>query len=163
MKEWLAGLAPRERLLVYAAAGLLTFILLYAIVIHPLLSKYGRLVSTVEEQHSTMQWMQQSAAKVRQLKSISPAAATGLGGRSLLSVTDTSARAAKLGPALKRVEPEGSNAVRVWLDNAAFDSMIGWLDVMVSRYGADVETITVERAEAAGRVNARVTLQAYQP
>jgi len=163
MKEWLAGLAPRERMLVYAAAGLLTFILLYAIVIHPLLSKYSRLVSTVEEQHSTLQWMQQSAAKVRQLKSISPAAATGLGGRSLLSVTDTSARAAKLGPALKRVEPEGSNAVRVWLDNAAFDSLIGWLDVMVSRYGADVETITVERAETAGRVNARVTLQAYQP
>jgi len=163
MKEWLAGLAPRERMLVYAAAGLLTFILLYAIVIHPLFSKYSRLVSTVEEQHSTLQWMQQSAAKVRQLKSISPAAATGLGGRSLLSVTDTSARAAKLGPALKRVEPEGSNAVRVWLDNAAFDSLIGWLDVMVSRYGADVETITVERAETAGRVNARVTLQAYQP
>ena len=163
MKAWLASLEPRERLLLYATVALLGVILLYLIVIHPLHSRYDQLVSSVEEQRATLQWMQQSAAKVRQLRSISPAAAAGLGGRSLLSVTDSSARAADLGPALKRVEPEGSNGVRVWLDNAAFDSFIGWLDVMASRYGADVDAITLERAEAVGRINARVTLLAYQP
>jgi general secretion pathway protein M len=163
MKAWLAGLEPRERLLLYAVAGVLGIILLYLILIRPLHTRYHQLVTAVQEQRTTLQWMQQSAIKVRQLKSISPAAAAGLGGRSLLSVTDTSARAAKLGSALKRVEPEGDNGVRVWLDNAAFDSFIGWLDVMASRYGADVDTITLERSEAVGRVNARVTLKAYQP
>jgi len=78
-------------------------------------------------------------------------------------VADSEARSARLGPALKRVEPEGSDAVRVWLDGASFDELVGWLDVMSSRYGADVDTITLERAEAAGLVNARLTLRAVAP
>ncbi|MDH3899450.1 MAG: type II secretion system protein M [Gammaproteobacteria bacterium] len=162
MKDWLAGLAPRERIIVYAAAALLAVILVYAILVQPLYSKYDRLVSSVAQQRETVQWMQQNAVTVRQLKGANPAA-EGLAGRSLLSVTDATARAAKLGPALKRVEPEGSDAVRVWLDAAAFDVVVGWLEVMSSRYGADVDSITLERAEAAGRVNVRLTLRAPGP
>ena len=162
MKDWLAGLAPRERIIVYAAAALLAVILVYAILVQPLYSKYDKRVSSVAQQRDTVQWMQQNAVTVSKLKGANPAA-EGLAGRSLLSVTDAAARAAKLGPALKRVEPEGSDAVRVWLDAAAFDVVVGWLEVMSSRYGADVDTITLERAEAAGRVNVRLTLRAAGP
>ena len=162
MKDWLAGLEPRERAIVYVAAALLAVILIYSIFIQPLYSTYDKLVSSVDQQRETVQWMQQNATTVRQLKGANPAAG-GLGGRSLLSVTDAAARKAKLGPALKRVEPEGSDAVRVWLDAAAFDAVVGWLEVMSSRYGADVDTITLERAEAAGRVNVRLTLRASGP
>ena len=49
--------------------------------------------------------------------------------------------------------------MRVWLDGASFDKMVGWLDVMASRYGADVDTITLERAASPGLVNARLNLQ----
>ena len=159
IKEWLAGLEQKERLLVFGAAGLLGVILLYAIFVRPLHTKYNKLATSVEEQHETLQWMQQSASRVQQLKGASPAAGNGLGGRSLLSVTDSAARAAKLGSALKKVEPEGRDGVRVWFESATFDSVVGWLDVMGSRYGADVETITLERTKQAGRVNIRVTLR----
>ena len=159
MKNWLAGLEPRERALVYAVTVFVGLFLLYAIFIKPLYSKYDKLVDSVDQQRETVQWMQQSVATIRQLKGSGPAA-EGLAGRSLLSVTDTAARAARLGPALKRVEPEGSDAVRVWLDAASFDALVGWLEVMSSRYGANVDTITLERAEAAGLVNARLTLRA---
>jgi len=162
MKDWLAGLEPRERVIVYAAAILLAVLLVYSIVIRPLYSAYDKRVSGVDLQRETVQWMQQNAATVRQLKAANPAA-EGLGGRSLLSVTDAAARTANLGPALKRVEPEGSDAVRVWLDGAAFDAVVGWLEVMSSRYGADVDTITLERADAAGLVNVRLTLRAAGP
>ncbi|UCC56330.1 MAG: type II secretion system protein M [Gammaproteobacteria bacterium] len=159
MKDWLAGLAPRERVIVYAVAALLVVILIYVVLVQPLYSRYDRLESNVAQQRETLQWMQQNAVTVGQLKGAKPAA-EGLAGRSLLSVTDAAARAANLGSALKRVEPEGSDAVRVWLDGAAFDVVVGWLEVMSSRYGADVDTITLERAQAVGRVNVRLTLRA---
>lgn len=163
MKDWLAGLEQRERILVYGLAGLLAVILVYVIAFRPLYAGFDRLVASVEEQRTTVQWMQQSAATVRKLRSAGNATAEGLGGRSLLSVTDSAARTANLGSALKRVEPEGSDAVRVWLDGAAFDAVVGWLEVMSSRYGAVVDTITLEKAGSPGRVNARLTLQAALP
>jgi general secretion pathway protein M len=150
-------------MLVYAAAVVVGVLLVYAIFIQPLYSKYDKLVDSVDQQRETVQWMQQNAVTIRQLKGAGPAAGQGLAGRSLLSVADSEARTARLGPALKRVEPEGEDAVRVWLDGASFDELVAWLEVMSSRYGADVDTITLERAEGAGLVNARLTLRAIGP
>jgi general secretion pathway protein M len=160
MKEWLAGLDPQERLMVYSAAAVVAVILLYAVLVHPFYSSYDKLRDDVEERRTTLRWMQESALKVEQLKEANPAAGKGMEGRSLLSVTDDAARAAGLGAALKRVEPDGSAGVRVWLEDAPFDSVIGWLDVMASRYGVEVDTASMERTEARGRINARLNLQA---
>lgn len=160
MKAWLAGLEPRERMLVLAAMGALVLLLVYALLLQPFYSKHSKLRNSVAEQHQTLQWMQQNAATVRQLQGSGQAASTGLAGRSLLSVADASARSAGLGPALKRVEPEGSSGVRVWLDGAAFDSVIGWLDSMGRQYGVDIESVSFEQSGASGRVNVRLTLQA---
>jgi general secretion pathway protein M len=107
--------------------------------------------------------MQESALKVKQLNGANPAAGKGMEGRSLLSVTDDSARSAGLGAALKRVEPDGSTGVRVWLEDASFDSVAGWLSVMDTHYGVDVDSATLERAATTGRINARLSLQASKP
>jgi general secretion pathway protein M len=163
MKEWLAGLDPQERLLVYAAGAVLAVILLYAVLVHPFHNSYDKLRNSVEQSRSTLLWMQESALKVKQLKGANPVAGKGMAGRSLLSVTDDAARSAGLGTALKRVEPDGSTGVRVWLEDAAFDSVIGWLGVMASRYGVDVDSASMERAGARGRINARLSLQAPAP
>ena len=163
MKEWLAGLDPQERLLVYGATAVLAVILLYAVLVHPFHSSYDKLRDGVEERRATLQWMQESALKVKQLKSANPVAGKGMEGRSLLSVTDGAARATGLGPALKRVEPDGSTGVRVWLEDASFDSVIGWLSMMASRYGVDVDSASMERTAARGRINARLSLQAPAP
>ena len=160
MKEWLAGLDPQERLLVYGAGAALGVLLLYVILVHPFHSSYDRLKEGVEDRRATLQWMQEGAVKVRQLRGANPVSGKGMQGRSLLSVTDDAARAAGLGAALKRVEPDGSTGVRVWLEDASFDSVIGWLHVMASRYGVDVDSASMERTAARGRVNARLSLQA---
>lgn len=159
MKAWLASLEPRERLMVYVAAGLFALLLAYLLLLRPFHTGYDKLKSGVEEQRETLQWMQQSAARVKQLQRAGARVGGGLGGRSLLSATDTEARAAGLGPSLKKVEPDGSHGVRVWLDGAKFDDMVGWLETMGSRYGADVDTITLERGASPGLVNARLNLQ----
>ena len=160
MKDWLDNLESRERMMLAAGAVLLALLLLYALVWAPFRSGYHSLQESVSEQRDTALWMQGSAQTIQRLRSSSGAAAKGLGGRSLLAVTDSTARAGGLGPALKRVEPEGGNSVRVWLEGASFDVLIKWLGTLSTQHGVDADSVTLERNEAAGLVNARLTLEA---
>ena len=159
MKDWLLSLEPRERLLLAASAGVLVLLLVVLLVWVPLHSAYTTLQSDVDEQRDTALWMQASAAKLGQLKR-SGGNVKGLGGRSLLAVTGSTARAGGRGAALRRVEPEGSDSVRVWLEGASFDVLVKWLGTLSATHGIDAESATMERGDAAGRVNARLTLQA---
>ncbi|MEN8206839.1 MAG: type II secretion system protein M [Pseudomonadota bacterium] len=160
MKAWLDNLEPRERMMLAAGATLLVLFLIYILVLSPIHSGYDTLRNTVDEQRTTALWMQESVQTLARLKRSSGRAAQGLGGRSLLSVADSTARAGGLGPALKRVEPEGSDSVRVWLDGAPFDVLVKWLGTLSTIHGVNAETVTIERSGTAGRVNARLTLQA---
>ena len=160
MKAWFDNLDPRERMMVAAGATLLVLFLIYILVLSPIHSGYDSLRNTVDEQRTTALWMQESAQTLTRLKRSSGRAVQGLGGRSLLSVADSTARAGGLGPALKRVEPEGRDSVRVWLDGASFDVLVKWLGTLSTNFGINAETVTLERSSSAGRVNARLTLQA---
>jgi general secretion pathway protein M len=160
MKDWLFNLEPRERMMFAAGAVLLVLLLLYVLIWAPIRSGYHSLQESVSAQRETVLWMQGSAQTIQRLRSSGGAAARGLGGRSLLSVTDSTARAGGLGPALKRVEPEGGNSVRVWLEGASFDVLIKWLGTLSTRHGVDANTVSLERNETAGLVNARLTLEA---
>ena len=160
MKDWLLNLEPRERMMFATGAVLLVLLLLYALVWAPFRSGYYSLQESVSAQRDTVVWMQGSAQTIQRLSSSSGAAVKGLGGRSLLAVTDSTARAGGLGPALKRVEPEGSNSVRVWMEGAPFDVLVKWLGTLSTQHGVDADTVTLERLEAAGQVNARLMLEA---
>ena len=160
MKEWLLNLEPRERMMFAAGAVLLVLLLLYALVWAPFRSGYHSLQESVSAQRDTVLWMQGSAQTIQRLRNSGGATAKGLGGRSLLSVTDSTARAGGLGPALKRVEPEGANSVRVWLEGASFDVLVKWLGTLSTRHGVDANSVSLERNETPGMVNARLTLEA---
>ena len=160
MRAWFDSLEARERMMVLACAVLLVLLMLYVLVWSPVHSGYDALRNTVGEQRTTAVWMQESAQTLAILKRNSGKVAQGLGGKSLLSVADSTARAHGLGPALKRVEPEGSDSVRVWLDGASFDVLVKWLGALSTLHGVGAESATVERGAATGRVNARLTLQA---
>ncbi|MGB5439973.1 MAG: type II secretion system protein M [Gammaproteobacteria bacterium] len=162
MKQWFEGLESRERLLVLAAVIVLSVLLLYVLVWQPAHSGYDRIKRSVTEQRATASWMQESAARVLQLKRASPAGDKGLGERSLLAVTDSTARAGGLADSLKRIEPEGSSGVRVWLEDASFDRFVSWLALLGSNHGINPDSVSMERSEAAGKVNVRLTLQAVQ-
>ena len=160
MKAWLYSLEPRERLMLAAGTALLALFLLYILLWSPLHSGYDAMRNTVEDQRATALWMQESAQTLMRLKSSSGNASQGLGGKSLLAVADSTARAGGLGQALKRVEPEGSDSVRVWLDEAPFDVLVKWLGTLSTIHGVNAESVTLERSDATGRVSARLTLQA---
>jgi general secretion pathway protein M len=160
MKDWLDKLEPKERMMLAVGSVVLLLLLIYVLVLAPLRSAYQLLKLGVAEQRETVVWMQGSAQTIQHLRSSGESDSQGLGGRSLLSVTDSTARAGGLGVALKRVEPEGSNSVRVWLDGASFDVLIKWLGALSTRHGVDASSVTLERNGVAGLVNARLTLEA---
>lgn len=161
MKSWFESLASRERLLVIGGAAALSLLLVYALAWAPLRAAHQAMQDDVAEQRETVLWMQETAQQLVQLKGSRGPAAQGLGGQSLLALADSSARTDGLGDVLKRVEPEGSDSVKVWLDGAPFDVLVRWLGNLGARYGINIDTVTMERAaDAAGRVNVRLTLQA---
>lgn len=156
MKEWFLGLELRERKLVGGGAVVLLLLLLYLMIWEPIAGGYAELRASVKQQQETLAWMQQAASRIRALQG-SDGNARGLGGRSLLAVVDQSARAGGLGNAIKRIEPDGSKGVKVWLEGVAFDPMILWLGKMVKSFQIQPSIITLEPV-GGGRVNARLTL-----
>ncbi len=161
MRAWLDSLAARERVMVVAGAIALVLFLLNALIWSPVRSGYLDLQESVAIKRDTAVWMQESAQRLMQLKRSRGPVASGLGGESLLALADRTARSDGLGDALKRVEPEGSNNVKVWLEGASFDVLVGGLGSLGNKYGINVDTVTLERvSEAAGRVDARLTLRA---
>lgn len=159
MREWWEALATRERLIVIVGGALLTLILLWALLWQPLVSSVRDMEREVAAQRENLRWMQEAAAELQQLRG-SGAQAAGLGGRSLLAVADQSARGAGLGNGLKRIEPEGADAVRVRLEGVSFDAVVGWLAGLSRDAGVLASSIAIERGAATGQVNVRLTLHA---
>jgi general secretion pathway protein M len=157
MKDWYAALDPRERLLINSGGVLLLVLLLYVMIWEPIAKDYRALQDTVVEQRKTLAWMKQAAAELQVLQRSGGSNARGLGGRSLLAVVDQSARSGGLGPAIKRMEPEGKKGVKVWLEGVAFDPMILWLGQITRSYQIETSIVTIE-PQGGGRVNARLTL-----
>lgn len=160
MKDWLAGLEPRERRLVLIGALVLGLLLVYALLVSPLLSAYQDRARQVEQQRAGLVWMHQAAARIQALQGSGGAQGAGLGERSLLAVVDGSAREAGLGNALNRVRPDGALAVRVWFEGVSFDDLVEWLGRLDREFQVQVKLITLERQPEPGRVHAQLTLEA---
>lgn len=157
MKDWFYGLEPRERLVLGAGAAVLALVLVYALIWDPLAGRYRQLQERVASQQETLIWMQQAAIRIKALRGAAPGGGRGLGGRSLMAVVDQSARAGGLADSIKRIEPDGTKGVKVWLEGAAFDPMVIWLGDLARNYGVEAGSLSIE-PQGAGRVNARLTL-----
>ena len=49
--------------------------------------------------------------------------------------------------------------MRVWFEEAAFDDVLQWLDIIDSAHGLQVKEITIEKQQSPGLVNVRVLLE----
>lgn len=158
MKDWWQGLQPQERRTFGIGAAALGLMLLYFGVLEPVSSHFSSLEQSVAEQQKLRDWMLTSAATVRRLQGQGGGMRVN-DGHSLLTLVDQTARAENLGPALRRVEPEGSDkVVRVMMEQASFDDVIRWLQTIKQRNGVNVVSITFDKQPISGMVNVRMTL-----
>lgn len=156
MKEWFAELQPRERMLVISGVVAAALLLFYAAVWDPLTSGASAKAVTVEEQQKLVAWMQQASADVKRLRPTAAAPAQIPAGQSLLGIIDQTSKGANLGGAVKRVKPEGENKVSVWMEEASFDDMVRWIENLHRIYGVQVDSITIDRKNTPGKVDARI-------
>lgn len=159
MKQWFDRLNPRERLIVLASGALLLLGVIGGSWIS-FANDVDRLRDVVVEQRSVDQWMQSAAleaAKLRKGSGGQPKVVRG--GASLLSLADQTAKRNGLGSAMTRVEPDGSDKVRIRFERANFNKMIMWLEELHRKHAVSIDSITVDHHQDSGMANVRLTLK----
>ena len=161
MKDWFSALEPRERQLIISAAVLVTVMLFYLLVWEPISNDNDSLRLSYQNSQQLIGWMEDAAeeAKVLQAKIKESGPSGSSKNQSLLGIIDRTAKRDKLGPSVKRVQPDGKAGARVWLENAIFNDMIMWLENLQQKEGIRLVTTVIEKQEEAGLVNARLVFE----
>ena len=152
-QAWFDGLEEREQRIVRLGAGAAAVL----VVLGALLQMHGALARAEQRlasERADLAYIQSVLPELRQVPT--PQA----GGQSLVTVIDRSTRDSGLGMNLRGADPSGIGGVRVRLEGAAFDTLVQWLLRVEREYGLAVQSATLERTDAPGRVNANITLSA---
>ena len=159
IRAWWQGMQERERRVLAVGGVIVAAMLGWALVWYPLSHARSDLASRVAHQRDDLSWMRQALSEIKVLRAQGAHARADRQGKSLLALADVSARGAGLTGALKRVEPAGSDSVRVTLEIADFDALMSWLDSLARDYGVQVTDFSADKIEGVGLANARVTLE----
>lgn len=158
LKERWQQLAPRERMLLGIAAGVVAALLAWLLIWQPLFGSTARLREEVADQRELLHWLQAIEPEVQQLRGQRSRPGAGSGG-SLMSLVDQTSNANGLKPFVTRIQPEGDKEVRVWLEQAPYDEVMRWLIALEMDGGVRIVEFSVTRGPSPGLVGARVNLQ----
>lgn len=152
------NLQSRERKVLIIGAICLLILFGYAVVWEPHQKAMNGLRAQIDAKQQDLAWMQQAANSINQLRA-------GSGGRkgnskaSLLTIVDSSAKQNQLGPAVKRVQPDGQQRVQVWLEKASFDDLMRWVDRLNRQHGVVANSLFIEKGAEPGQVDAKLVLE----
>jgi general secretion pathway protein M len=152
---WFRALNERERRLVALAAAVAAIVVIFALV--SLDRGVARTEARLAHKRQDLAWMRSVAP---QLAAAGPATARPASQSSLIVIVDDSARESGLGMALTSSEPSPQGGLRVRLDKAPFDALVGWLARLGRQNHVRVESATIDGAGAPGLVNAAIVLSA---
>jgi general secretion pathway protein M len=79
-----------------------------------------------------------------------------------LTAIDRTAKASRLADAMKRLQPDGDDRVRVWLEDASFDDVMQWLYNLEQRQGVRAVSAVFEAKDQPGRVDGRLVFETGQ-
>jgi general secretion pathway protein M len=152
LKAWYAALQEREQRIVGIGFSVLCVLLLVLGVLLPLDSAVSTAVKNRETRREDLAWMRINAPEIQ----AGAGSATADTGEAPVVLVDRVGREAGLGSALRGTQPS-STGVRVQLEAAPFDAMLGWLANLDEHYGLSIESISVDRAARPGVVNANIS------
>lgn len=132
--------------------------LLYFAVWRPAAAFHEDGVSARENAEDLLAWIESNRSTIERLATQGGATRTNApeSGRALMSLVTSSASEAGL--SLQRFEPSGNDAIRVWLENAPFTEVAGWLENLTTEHGVIIDQAALDRREAPGLVSVRLTL-----
>ena len=160
MKEKWQQLSLREKRLVILTSIIVVITLVYFMIWEPLQEGIQTSRVRVKAQQETLIQMHEQAAEARQLLAAQrQAGASTRSSGSLLVIIERTAQTKNLKSRLQKVQPEGQDSVRVWVENASFDQLIDWLALLENRNTIYVSEIIIERQKEPGRINSRILLR----
>ncbi|MBY5935921.1 type II secretion system protein GspM [Marinobacter nauticus] len=136
--------------------------LIYLLIWQPVTQFHDRAASNRENAAELLAWMQANETTIQRLGTTGGAATTAAGadkpedGRALMALVTRSAGEAGL--SLQRFEPSGEDAIRVWLENAAYADVAAWLERLHSNHGVVIDQAALDRGNGPGQVSVRLTL-----
>ena len=155
MKFSLETLNERERRMVLFGGIAAALLLIFGVLL-PLGTSVSKAQERIGKKQADLAWMQ---AVGPELASAGPTIARPSTNESLLVVVDRAARESGLGGSLTSSEPQGPGQLRVRLEKAPFDIMIGWLARLADQNGISVESANIDRAGTPGVVTASIVLR----
>jgi general secretion pathway protein M len=147
-----ARLQPREQRMVRLGALAVGLLLLVGGVLLPLQTAISTALKRTDTRRADLEWMRVNAPEIQAAGATLMIDST----EAPVVVVDRVGRESGLGSALKGTQPS-ANGVRVQLGDAPFDALITWIATLDRRYGLAIESITIDRADKPGVVNANIS------
>lgn len=151
------SLEPRERLVIVGGVLVALVMLCYTFLWMPVQRDISRLRTSVPEERAQLALMQIQARRVARLRA---SAVTTHGAGTLLARLERSALERRLRQNITRMEPAGTHAVRLALDEVNFEALLRWLADLQYETGVHTESATITAQANPGIVNARLLLRA---
>lgn len=148
VQDWYQAQSARDQLIVRMLVGLLIMAVIFSIFVAPLIRQNNELTQKLDTKTEFYELMAQNGARF----------AGSSGGATLdkpiLAVVSQQAKRDQI--QLTRYEQDGES-LRVWIDNAAFDDAIQWIERLSRTQGIQAGQINIDRKPEPGRVDIRVT------
>lgn len=158
-KAWLDNLPTRDQWILMGGVIFATLMIGYGVIWSPLKSKIATLEKTAPDNRELYAWMKASVQEIEQLRAQEQQKAKkDRGDQSLLGLVDSTARANKLGNAVKRIQPSRDGGAQVWLNNANFDQFLVWITEL-EEYGVVVDVVKLKALNQPGYVNVELMLK----
>jgi general secretion pathway protein M len=155
---WYAQLAPRDRRILNIGAVVVALILIFW-VMFPLQRSLSLAREELRDKQANLEEMRGMAPTLAAAGPGQPATPVPAGNGSIVVLIDTSARESGLAKALTGSTPAGNGAMRVQLEQADFNLVIGWLHRLSTQHGLRIEDATFTDTGGAGLVNLSVQLR----
>jgi len=158
MKDWWQAREARERRVLQLGLALILASLAWLLLWQPLEQARQAALARVATQRDTLTWMRGAATQVQVLRSAGTATATAAPAASLLGAVEQTAKGSAVAAALRQLDPEGDDGLRVSLEAVSFDNLITWLGRLQAQ-GVSVANLTLNRLEGGQLVQARLLLR----
>ncbi|GGF62548.1 type II secretion system protein GspM [Alteromonas lipolytica] len=149
LKQKFAALTEREQRLVILSALVVLVGLFYWGLWAPLNQSIAQQTQLLQSNKKLVTWVEEQGLKAAQLRRNSAAPARVSGSLPQL-VTSTSS---KHSLSISRMQPQGDE-IQVWIDEAPFNSLVGWLDELENR-GIVIDQLDVAEANDPGMIKVR--------
>ncbi|WP_439134705.1 type II secretion system protein GspM [Pseudomaricurvus sp.] len=146
-------LPERDRMALILLSSFLGLLIIVYGVILPAMDYHQQARQTFQDEQALLYWLKAQEPAIQAVRS-TPQTGQSFSGNPL-SLVNGSAKDFQL--SIKRLQPENSGNLRVWMENVNFDNTLQWLHHLQAQ-GLKLSDISIDQ-QAKGRVNIRATFE----